>query len=56
MAAIVCELKWIKQLLSDIGLLHPELLYCDSQSTLYIAKNLVFHERTKHIKTIVTRS
>jgi hypothetical protein len=24
-------------------------LYCDSKATLYIAANLVFHERTKNI-------
>lgn len=24
-------------------------LYCESQSTLYLARNLTFHSRTKHI-------
>lgn len=52
MASITCELKWLKQLLGDLGVRHEKgmRLYCDSQSALYIAQNPVFHERTKHIE------
>ena len=51
MAVTTCELKWLKLLLSSLGILHsqPMRLYCDSQSALHIARNPVFHERTKHI-------
>ncbi|XP_021766281.1 uncharacterized protein LOC110730767 [Chenopodium quinoa] len=52
MTATTCELKWLKQLLRTLGVQHPQgmKLFCDSQSALYIAKNPVFHERTKHIE------
>nr|KYP57037.1 hypothetical protein KK1_003291 [Cajanus cajan] len=52
MATTTCELKWVKSLLHCLGLSHsqPIMLYCDSQAALHIAKNPVFHERTKHIE------
>lgn len=39
MAVTTCELKWLKSLLSSLGILHSKLmkLYCDSQSALHIA-------------------
>ena len=52
MATTTCELKWMKGLLSTLGVMHSDLmhLYCDSQAALHIAANPVFHERTKHIE------
>ncbi|WOH00046.1 hypothetical protein DCAR_0519402 [Daucus carota subsp. sativus] len=52
MAAITCELKWLKGLLLSLGVHHTKAikLFCDSQSALHIAKNPIFHERTKHIE------
>ncbi|CAH9119111.1 unnamed protein product [Cuscuta epithymum] len=52
MAAATCELKWLKALLLSLGVNHTKAipLFCDSQSALHIARNPVFHERTKHIE------
>ena len=52
MATTTCELKWLKGLLSTLGVMHsdPTHLYCDSQAALHIAANPIFHERTKHIE------
>ena len=46
MATTTCELKWMKGLLSTLGVMHSDLmhLYCDSQAALHIAANPVFHE------------
>lgn len=51
-ATTMCELKWLKGLLQSLVIVHSDsmFLYCDSQATLHINVNLVFHERTKHIE------
>jgi len=53
MAAVNTELIWLKSLLASFGIFHKQAMHlcCDSQAALHIAKNLVFHERTKHIET-----
>lgn len=47
-AAIVSEIKWLKGLLTDLGVSHdaPVHLFCDSQAAMHIAANPVFHEHT----------
>ena len=52
MAMTTCELKWLKAILSSLGVDHvqPMQLCSDSQAALHIARNPVFHERTKHIE------
>ena len=52
MAATTCELVWIKQLLRELkfGETGKMELVCDNQTAIHIASNLVFHERTKHLK------
>lgn len=52
MAKAVRELKCLRAVLSYLGLTHeqPMDLHCDNQAALYIAANLVFHERTKHVE------
>ena len=52
MANTSCELVWTKRLLHELGVIHVDLmkLHCDNQAAMHIAKNQVFHERTKHIE------
>ena len=52
MASTTCKVLWLLYLLKDLHVSHdrPVLMYCDNQVALHIAANLVFHERSKHIK------
>ncbi|CAM8999590.1 unnamed protein product [Rhodiola kirilowii] len=52
MAATCSEILWLTRLLADMKATVPLpiSLHCDNQAALHIARNLVFHERTKHIE------
>ena len=44
------EAVWLKGLVEELGFKHDVIqLQCDSQSAIFLAKNQVFHARTKHI-------
>ncbi|GJW82025.1 putative RNA-directed DNA polymerase [Tanacetum coccineum] len=52
MAFATCEVIWLSNLLSDMGvtgLLHV-VMYCDNSSALQIAANPIFHEKSKHFE------
>ena len=52
MAHAASEVTCLVRLLEELGVhnLTPVQLNCDNQSALHIARNHVFHERTKHIE------
>ena len=52
MVVTVCEMTWLLALLEDLEIYHPQpaLPFYDNQAAIYIGENLVFRERTKHIK------
>lgn len=51
MAQRCCGLVWIDRILADlhIRISLPISLYCDNVVAMYIARNLDFHERKKHV-------
>jgi hypothetical protein len=52
MTSTTKEIVWLCWLLADMGVFfsHPTPMYCDNPSSIQIAHNSVFHERTKHIE------
>ncbi|KAI3755837.1 hypothetical protein L1987_55646 [Smallanthus sonchifolius] len=52
MEVTTCEIVRLRWLLVHMGVVvsSPTPLHCDNQSAMQIAKNFVFHERTKHIE------
>ena len=44
------ESLWLTGLVKELGIQQGKVqLYCDNQSAIYLAKNQVYHARTKHI-------
>ncbi len=51
-AMAACEVVWLRKLLGDLGL-HVDrqiVIYCDNLNNIQLARNPVFHARTKHIE------
>ena len=45
------EMVWLQSFLEELSKKQEDnVLYCDSQSVIHIAKNPSFHSRTKHIQ------
>ncbi|KAL5769249.1 hypothetical protein ACOSQ2_016032 [Xanthoceras sorbifolium] len=45
------EMVWLQSFLGELGKKQEDnVLYCDSQSAIHLAKNPSFHSRTKHIQ------
>ena len=53
---VACEAVWFKRILKDLGISikDPILLHYDNLSTIHLARNLVFHARTRTPKCIIT--
>ena len=51
MSSATCEALWLRRILEDTGekQTEPTKVYCDNQSAVKLAHNLVCHARTKHI-------
>ena len=49
----VCHAIWLRKLLKDLNVPQgePTVIRIDSKSAIALAKNPVFHERSKHIDT-----
>ena len=47
------EIVWLRRILQDLGVTQKSAttLLIDSQSAIKMAKNLVFHSKTKHVDT-----
>ena len=51
MALAMCELIWLKHLLRELRFGNEHMKHiCYNQAALYIAFNIIFHERTEHIE------
>jgi hypothetical protein len=51
MAHAAKELIWLQYLLKDLGMSKyaPDVLFCDNQGAISLAKNPMHHAKTKHV-------
>ena len=49
---VACEVVWLKRILKDLGdsINDPVLIYYDNLNSIHLARNAIFHARTKHIE------
>ena len=47
-----CEVAWLRKLLGDLGVQVDEqvVIHCDNLRNIQLARNPMFHARTKHIE------
>ena len=46
-----CEVVWLKRILKDLGFpIKDPIMYCNNMSNIHLARNPIFHARTKHIE------
>ncbi|GJY85512.1 retrovirus-related pol polyprotein from transposon TNT 1-94 [Tanacetum coccineum] len=51
-AASSCQAVWPRRILKDVGheQVKPTIIKCDNKSAVLLARNPIYHSRTKHIK------
>ena len=49
---VACEVAWLCKILTDlcVNVTHKVVIYCNNLSSIQLARNPVFHARTKHIE------
>jgi hypothetical protein len=47
-----CENVWLRRILADLQVaqVYTTTLHCDKQGVHKLAKNLIFHDHTKHVE------
>ena len=51
LASVVSEISWLQALPHNFEAeINSALLFCDSQSIVYLSTNSTFHERSKHVE------
>jgi hypothetical protein len=52
MADATVEVMWVQYVLRELCVTSPRSarLWCDNMGAKYLASNLIFHERMKHVK------